>query len=86
MVHSVERFKEKVLKREIVIEDSNLTAYCAANTGTALNKSNQPYFVKARQMGRIDGMVALAMAVGASEGVKTKDETSVYEARGLLMI
>ena len=70
MVHSVERFKDKVLKGEIVIENSNLTAYCAANTGTALNKSNQPYFVKARQMGRIDGMVALAMAVGASEGVK----------------
>ena len=83
MPHSVERFKDKVLKREIVIEDSNLTAYCAANTGTALNKSNQAYFVKSRQMGRIDGMVALAMAVGASEGVKDAAPGS-YMKRGVI--
>ena len=83
MPHSVERFKDKVLKREIVIEDSNLTAYCAANTGTALNKSNQAYFVKSRQMGRIDGMVALAMAVGASEGVKDAAPGS-YMKRGVV--
>ena len=83
MPHSVERFKDKILKREIVIEDSNLTAYCAANTGTALNKSNQAYFVKSRQMGRIDGMVALAMAVGASEGVKDAAPGS-YMKRGVV--
>lgn len=70
MPHSITRFTDKILAGEIRIEPNRLTQYCAANAAVKPDAMGNRMFVKPRQMGRIDGMVALAMAVGASEGVR----------------
>lgn len=85
MPHSMERFKNKVLAGEIVIEKNRLTEYCAANAGTELNSSGQSYFIKTRQMGRIDGIVAMTMAVGASDGVKSDAPKKSYMSSGVFI-
>jgi len=70
MPHSISRFTDKVVAGEILIADNRLTQYCAANTVIKTDPMGNQMFDKSRQRGRMDGMVALAMAVGASEGVK----------------
>lgn len=82
MPHSITRFTDKVLSGEIRIEPNRLTQYCAANTATHADAMGNKMFVKPRQMGRIDGMVALAMAVGASEGVKEAPSASAEAMLG----
>ena len=70
MPHSIIRLKDKILAGEIRIEPNRLTQYCAANAAIKPDAMGNQAFVKPRQMGRIDGVIVLAMAVGASEGVK----------------
>lgn len=85
MPHSISRFADKVLAGAIRIEPNRLTQYCAANVAIKPDAMGNASFVKPRQMGRIDGMVALAMAVGASEGVKAPPPKKSYMARGVLI-
>lgn len=85
MPHSISRFTDKVLAGEIRIEPNRLTQYCAANATIKIDALGNQYFVKPRQMGRIDGMTALAMAVGASEGVKAPPPKKSYMASGVLI-
>ena len=77
MPHSIRRFTDKVLSGENRIDPNRLTQYSAANATIKADAMGNGMFVKPRQMGRIDGMVALAMAVGASEGVKQGPVLSV---------
>lgn len=70
MPHSITRLTDKVLSEEIRIDASRLTQYCAANTVIKTDPIGNQMFDKSRQRGRMDGMIALAMASGASEGVK----------------
>ncbi len=87
MPHSITRLTDKVLTKEIVIQTNRLTQYCAANTVIKTDAIGNQMFDKSRQRGRMDGMIALAMATGASEGVKVKEDgPSVYEERGVLTI
>tara|TARA_B000000460_G_scaffold248191_1_gene225077 strand:+ start:16494 stop:18074 length:1581 start_codon:yes stop_codon:yes gene_type:complete len=72
MPHSISRLTDKILAGEIAIEDNRLTQYCAANAALKPDAMGNNMFVKPRQHGRIDGIVSIAMAVGASEGIKTK--------------
>lgn len=74
MPHSITRLTDKVLTGEIVIEENRLTQYCAANTVIKSDAIGNQMFDKSRQRGRMDGMIALAMATGASEGVKVKED------------
>lgn len=85
MPHSITRFTDKVLERKIRIEPNRLTQYCAANATIKIDAQGNQYFVKPRQMGRIDGMTALAMAVGASEGVKAPPTKKSYMSSGVLI-
>lgn len=73
MPHSITRFTDKVLEGDILIEENRLTQYCAANTVIKTDPIGNQMFDKSRQRGRMDGMIALAMAVGASEGVRVPD-------------
>ncbi|WP_422049908.1 terminase large subunit [Shimia sp.] len=84
MPHSITRLTDKVLTGDIVIETNRLTQYCAANTVIRTDAIGNQMFDKSRQRGRMDGMIALAMATGASEGVKVKaNEPSIYENHGI---
>lgn len=85
MPHSISRFTDKVLAGEIRVEPNRLTQYCAANATIKIDPMGNQFFVKPRQMGRIDGVTALAMAVGASEGVKAAPKKKSYMASGVLI-
>jgi phage terminase large subunit-like protein len=58
---------------------------CAANAVVVKDPAENRKFTKAKAAGRIDGMVALAMAVA---GVSTAEphEPSVYETRGVIVL
>lgn len=57
---------------------------CAANAVATLDPAGNRKLDKSKATGRIDGLVALAMAVGSSSGHVTQAR-SVYETRGVLV-
>lgn len=77
MPHSITRLTDKVLTGQIRIEENRLTQYCAANTVIKTDPIGNQMFDKSRQRGRMDGMIALAMAAGASEGVKANQDSGL---------
>ena len=69
MPHSITRLTDKILAGEVRIEENSMTKVCAANAVLQADGMGNQFFDKARSRGRIDGMVSMAMAVGASKGV-----------------
>lgn len=57
---------------------------CAANAVATIDPAGNRKLDKSKATGRIDGMVALAMAVGSSSGFVTPSR-SAYETRGVLV-
>lgn len=64
MPRSIERFEDAILEKRIVIQRNKVTRSCAANALVISDPTNNRAFDKKRSRGRIDGIVALAMAVG----------------------
>lgn len=58
---------------------------CAANARVVVNPAGDRKFVKGKSTGRIDGMVALAMAV-AIRATDITDETSIYDNRDMITL
>ena len=85
MPRSIERLEDKVLNGGITIEDSPVTYFCAGNAYVLADGQNNRCFEKNRSRGPIDGMVTIAMGVGAAT-FKHRNGKSVYEGRGLLIL
>ncbi len=68
MPRSIERLEDRILHRTIVIDNSPITYSCAANAHVVADGMNNRAFDKKRSRGRIDGMVTIAMATGATAG------------------
>ncbi|NMG39896.1 terminase [Chelativorans sp. ZYF759] len=66
MPRSVEQLEDVILAGNITIEASPVTTMCAANAAITSDAMNNRAFDKKRSRGRIDGMVSIAQAVGAS--------------------
>lgn len=66
MPRSIEKFEDAILNRTIVIDENKVTLMCAGNAMIDADRFNNRAFDKKRSRGRIDGMVAIAMAVGAA--------------------
>jgi phage terminase large subunit-like protein len=66
MPRSVERLEDRILEKTITIEQSPVTYSCAANAHMDMDGQANRAFDKKRSRGRIDGMVTIAMAVGAA--------------------
>jgi phage terminase large subunit-like protein len=66
MPRSIEKFEDAILNRSIIVDDNKVTLMCAANAMIRADEFNNRCFDKKRSRGRIDGMVTLAMAVGAA--------------------
>lgn len=66
MPRSVERLEDRILEETIVIDASPVTYACAANAHVVSDGMKNRAFDKNRSRGRIDGMVTIAMAVGAA--------------------
>lgn len=66
MPRSVERLEDRILEKTITIENNPVTYSCAANAHMDIDGQANRAFDKKRSRGRIDGMVTIAMAVGAA--------------------
>lgn len=85
MPHSISRLTDKVLSGDILIEENKLTDICASNTILVMDGAGNQAFDKKRSRGRIDGMVSMAMAVGASRSNKTATRSYLSE-RGVIVL
>jgi len=83
MPRSVELFEELLGSRKLKIKRNPALTYCAASAVHVADAKANRVYDKRKSTGRIDGIVALAMAIGASEGAEKR---SVYEERGILTV
>ena len=79
MPHSISRMTDKILKREIIIDANKMSDVCASNAILISDGAGNQAFDKRRSRGRIDGMVSMAMAVGASK-TERKGKRSYMES------
>lgn len=86
MPRSIERLEDRILKKTITIEDCPVTYMCAGNAMVVVDAQKNRAFDKKRSRGRIDGLVTLAMAVGAATAEFKEEGPSVYETRGIVEI
>jgi phage terminase large subunit-like protein len=66
MPKSIEALEDAILDGDIVIDRSPVTGMCASNAIVVSDAMNNRAFDKKRSRGRIDGIVTIAMSVGAS--------------------
>lgn len=64
MPRSVQALEDAILGGRLTIHETGLTTWCAANAAVVIDPAGNRFFDKKRSRGRIDGMVALAMAIG----------------------
>ena len=82
MPDSINKLEAAVYERRLLVQSNPMMNFCAASTAYAENRTGHRMFNKARAVGRIDGMVALAMAVGvATCREASPPPMSVYERR-----
>lgn len=67
MPRSVEKLEDAILKGEITIDANPITYWCAANAAVISDGQKNRAFDKKRSRGRIDGLVTIAMGVGAAQ-------------------
>jgi phage terminase large subunit-like protein len=80
MPRSIERLEDRILNKTITIARSPVTYACAANAMMDSDAQGNRCFDKKRSRGRIDGMVTIAMAVGAA----TNDFGALLEGKSYL--
>jgi phage terminase large subunit-like protein len=85
MPRSIERLEDRVLAKTITIETSAVTYSCAANAHLDADGQGNRAFDKKRSRGRIDGLVTIAMAVGAALN-ELGDDGSVYDDKDILVV
>ncbi|MFN3387449.1 MAG: terminase large subunit [Allosphingosinicella sp.] len=78
MPRSIERLEDRILKKTIVIDNSPVTYSCSANAAIDEDGMKNRCFDKKRSRGRIDGIVTIAMGVGAADNVPLKGPTFEY--------
>jgi phage terminase large subunit-like protein len=66
MPRSIERLEDRILTQSVTIDASPVTYSCAANAHVDSDGQGNRAFDKKRSRGRIDGIVTIAMAVGAA--------------------
>lgn len=79
MPRSIERLEDIILKSGITIENSPVTYSCAANAALDTDGQKNRAFNKKRSRGRIDGLVTIAMAVGAATATEAKTARSIFD-------
>lgn len=86
MPHSITKTEDRILEGRIVIDDSPVTYSCAGGAVLDYDGQGNRCFDKAKSRGRIDGMVTVAMAVGAAAAMDKPKKKSVYASRGIRKI
>lgn len=83
MPHSITRTEDQILDGKLLVDDSPVTYSCAANAHIDPDGLGNRMFNKKKSRGRIDGMVTIAMAVGAATAAAKPKKKSVYASRGV---
>lgn len=86
MPRSVERLEDRILTKGVTIDASPVTYWCAGNALLISDGQKNRAFDKKRSRGRIDGLVTIAMAVGAATNELKETGPSVYTTRGALVM
>lgn len=87
MSPALRTFEAGLLNGDIVHDGHPVMTMCAANAVPRTDAAGNRKLAKDRSHGRIDGMVALAMAMGvAGDGMEHTAGPSVYETRGFLTL
>jgi phage terminase large subunit-like protein len=86
MPKSITKLEDTILAGQIVIDSSPVTYSCAANAAMIEDGQGNRAFHKRRSRGRIDGIVTIAMAVGAAAMNEQPPKQSVYAKRGIIRI
>lgn len=73
MPRSIEKLEDRILNKSITIDNSPVTYSCAANAALIEDGQKNRAFDKKRSRGRIDGLVTIAMGVGAADHVSLED-------------
>ncbi len=88
MPRSIRALEDRILEGRIVIDESPVTKWCSGNVALTPDAQGNRFLDKKQSRGRIDGLTALAMLAGASEGGTTTagsiydDEAAYTEAFG----
>lgn len=67
MPRSIEKLEDRILAKTIEIDNSPVTYMCAANAAIDEDGMKNRMFDKKKSRGRIDGIVTIAMAIGAAD-------------------
>lgn len=86
MPGSITELESLILDGRLRVEVNFALRSAVANATFERSMSDLRRFTKQRARGRIDLIVAAAMAVGAAESFAPKSKESVYETRGVLVI
>jgi phage terminase large subunit-like protein len=82
MPRSIARLEDVILNDRVVIDVSPVTTACAANAVLITDPQRNRAFDKKRSRGRIDGLVTIAMAVGAATAHEAELPVSAYDRLG----
>jgi phage terminase large subunit-like protein len=86
MPKSITKLEDVILSSQIEIDASPVTYSCAANAALIEDGQANRAFDKKRSRGRIDGIVTIAMAVGAAAMNEQPPKKSVYAKRGIIRV
>lgn len=84
MPDSINKLEAALLEQRIKISPNPVMRMCAGGVVYEQNRTGHRMFAKDKATTRIDGMVSLAMSIGVATTVK--DNRSVYETRGVLVV
>lgn len=85
MAPAIDAIETAVLRKELHHPGHPVLDMCVANAVTVSDPTGARKLVKERNTGRIDGLVAATMAIGAAVRTAPKP-ASVYETRGLVTL
>ena len=79
MPRSLQQLEDLILTGGIVIDENPVTKWCSSNAAVEPDAQGNRWFKKKRSRGRIDGLSALAMVVGAANVASVPVAASIWD-------
>ena len=86
MNSAVEAVEDGVIEKRVQHGNHPVLTWCASNAVIQKDPAGSRKFAKDKVVGRIDGIVAMSMAMNGAELPEKKHQKSVYEERGMITI